>query len=292
MKISIVGFDSAWSASNEGAICAASIDAVGVIELSVAPTTSSFQFATDVIDRTKNDSDRTIVFLDQPHIVRNRRGSRPVERIVSSLVGRMLGGVQRSATEQPPSRVPMFGPNAPVWGFINRYGGPGNPFVMNEQPVVIYETYPVLYLIASNWLIEREHRLPCLPKYNPARPSTFSKNDWQFVCNRAAQLAGELAIDELAKWLIDLACIDKPNKQLQDKLDSAICLLQAIEWYFIDEYLVIGDFETGYMLSKTNAEIEDCLRVRCDNLNKEKKDDISWDSNKWIKRVKKPKFSF
>jgi predicted RNase H-like nuclease len=287
MKQLIVGFDSAWSANNSGAICAATVNTDASIELTLEPITATFIGAQDEIQSRQECVSKTIVFLDQPHIVNNRTGSRPAERIVSSPVGRRYGGTQRSATEVPADRIDMFGPNAPVWNFVDSFCGPANPFEYSKQNVVVYETYPVLYIIANDWLQPDKRSTGRLPKYNPARLKTFQLADWKFICMKAATLANELRIDELSAWLENASAIEKPTKQLQDKLDAAICLLQAIEWHLCEHFLVVGNMDTGYIVTKSNQVLEQEMRVRCGALAKENKDGLNWSAEKWLHRVTK-----
>ena len=60
----------------------------------------------------------TIVLLDQPTIVMNATGQRPVENIVGSPVSLRYGGMQPAYT----GRHEMFGEDAPVWSFLKRFG--------------------------------------------------------------------------------------------------------------------------------------------------------------------------
>lgn len=81
----------------------------------------------------------TIALLDQPTIVTNTTGQRPVENIVGSAVSLRHGGMQPANT----SRTEMFGPSAPIWPFLTRFGGPVNPLEAVAGSAVI-EIYPVL----------------------------------------------------------------------------------------------------------------------------------------------------
>ena len=65
----------------------------------------------------------TIVLLDQPTIVNNTTGQRPVENIVASAVSLRYGGMQPANT----SKEEMFGTKAPMWKFLARFGGPADP---------------------------------------------------------------------------------------------------------------------------------------------------------------------
>ena len=62
----------------------------------------------------------TIILLDQPTIVKNLTGQRPVENIVGSAISRRRGGMQPANT----SKENMFGKDAPIWPFLTRFGGP------------------------------------------------------------------------------------------------------------------------------------------------------------------------
>src|ERR1019366_7582291 len=97
----------------------------------------------------------TIILLDQPTIVENAAGQRPVEKIVGSLVSRRHGGMQPANT----SKGKMFGKEAPVWPFLAQFGGPADPL----KPVAgtrAFETSPVLAMIALDWMQPKSRRLP------------------------------------------------------------------------------------------------------------------------------------
>jgi predicted RNase H-like nuclease len=108
--------------------------------------------------------DSTLILLDQPTIVCNPQGQRPVEGIVSSAVSARLGGMQPASI----SRAEMFGLNAPVWPFLRRFGGPANP-LSPAGATLVFETYPVLLLIALAWMLPDSRMRGRLPKYNPQR---------------------------------------------------------------------------------------------------------------------------
>ena len=125
MTTLLIGFDSAWTAKNSGAL-------VGVlcgerdryIELG-SPITANFAEAERIIDRWKLQLSPSVTgqLLDQSTIVRNATGQRPVEHIVGSAISRRYGGMQPANR----SRTTMFGDDAPVWHFLSRFDGPLNP---------------------------------------------------------------------------------------------------------------------------------------------------------------------
>ncbi|HUQ67873.1 MAG TPA: hypothetical protein VM165_00025, partial [Planctomycetaceae bacterium] len=124
----------------------------------------------------------TLVLLDQPTIVTNVAGQRPVEHLVCSPVSLRYGGMQPPST----GRAEMFGPGAPVWPFLAAFGGPADPLDPVGGPGVI-ETYPVLTLIAPGWVQPDARPTGRLPKYNPDRRGTFTLADWAFVCAHARE---------------------------------------------------------------------------------------------------------
>jgi predicted RNase H-like nuclease len=111
---------------------------------------------------------QTIVLPDQPTIVKNATGQRPVENIVVSAVSLRYGGMQPANS----SKEEMFGTGAPIWRFLARFGGPADPLapVVNTR---VFETYPVLAMIALSWALPDSRPAGRLPKYNPERKKTF-----------------------------------------------------------------------------------------------------------------------
>ena len=123
----LVGFDSAWTRSNSGSV-------VGVLQLDDGtyraldpPRIVNYREAECVILKWQAEHvpTATIVLLDQPTIVGNAAGQRPVENLVASPVSRRYGGMQPANT----ARTEMFGEEAPVWRFLARFGGPADPLV-------------------------------------------------------------------------------------------------------------------------------------------------------------------
>src|SRR5688500_10268238 len=82
-------------------------------------------------------------------------------------------------------RQEIFGENAPVWPFLTRFGGPRNPLerIADQQ---VFETYPVLAIIALGWSLADSRAAGRLPKYNPLRKKIFSISDWQYLCGVAS----------------------------------------------------------------------------------------------------------
>src|SRR5687767_4692039 len=137
----LVGFDSAWTATNSGAIVGVLRADDGTFRELGSPETVNYEKAEALIQAWQAELKpaATTVLLDQPTIVKNATGQRPVENIVASAVSLRYGGMQPANT----GRKEMFGELAPVWRFLDRFGGPADPLA----PVAgtrVFETYPVL----------------------------------------------------------------------------------------------------------------------------------------------------
>lgn len=256
----LVGFDSAWTAGNSGAL-------VGVLhrddrtfrELG-PPQSVTYSEAAAVILNWKSQwpSCRTTVLIDQPTIVKNATGQRPVESLVSSPVGRRYGGMQPANT----GKSEMFGPDAPVWTFLSQFGGPADPLNSVADTLVI-ETYPVLAMIAMGWTWPDRRSTGRLPKYNPARQKTFSLSDWRYVCRQASFEFRDRGLTTLVDWVSSAAQSNRPQKSDQDKVDACLCLLVALYLVEQQDCLMVGDLETGYIVVPHAEGLRAELDVRC-----------------------------
>lgn len=259
MNTLLVGFDSSWTRANSGAL-------VGVLHRDDAtfldlgpPQVVDYLQAEDVIVRWQDEQKptATIVLLDQPTIVRNATGARPVENIVGSAVGRRYGGMQPANT----SKSEMFGPNAPVWAFLRRFGGPADPC----EPITgicVFETYPVLTMIALGWMLPDSRVAGRLPKYNPARKQTFSISDWRHVCEKSLAAVRSRGLIHIAQW-IEAAQNTFPSKRDQDCLDACLCLLVALYLSEGKDCLIVGDRQTGYIVVPYETKLREELDARC-----------------------------
>src|SRR5262245_52650216 len=150
MATLLVGFDSAWTATNSGALVGGLLQDDGTLRELGPPQTADFRDAATVVLKWQSEEDpvATLVLLDQPTIVKNAAGQRPVENLVSSPVSLRHGGMQPANT----AKTKMFGKDAPVWGFLRLFGGASDPL----KPVAdtqVLETYPVLAMMAFGWML-------------------------------------------------------------------------------------------------------------------------------------------
>jgi predicted RNase H-like nuclease len=225
MTTLVVGFDSAWTASNSGALVGVLHCDDGTFHELGPPRIAKYREAEGAILEWQAEQvpTATIVMLDQPTIVKNAAGQRPVENIVGSPVSLRYGGMQPANT----AKSEMFGEEAPMWRFLTRFGGPADPLEPVAQTQV-FETYPVLAMIALGWMLPNSHRAGRLPKYNPGRRRTFSNSDWQHVCRLALVAFRERGLAQLVRWIDEAAGSTSPRKRDQDRLDACLCLLVAL----------------------------------------------------------------
>ena len=260
MSTLLVGFDSAWTPGNRGAIVGALRDAGGAYHELGRPRVASFDEALRSIQRWQTDfaPSRTIILLDQPTVVPNATGQRPVENIVAGPVSRRFGGVQPANT----SRTQMFGPAAPLWSFLATLGCATDP-LLGSGGTRVLETYPVLALIGLGWCVADRRPTGRLPKYNPARRKTFALSDWRYVCTQAASALEAHQLPELGAWLMSAGSNAHPRKQLQDCVDACLCLLVGIRLAEGDESVIVGNSVSGHIIVPADSRLRDELDQRC-----------------------------
>jgi predicted RNase H-like nuclease len=267
MTTLLIGFDSAWTRTKIGAIVGAVIHDDGRITELGPPRPAQFADAARIIGewQTAHSASSTLVLLDQPTIVVNDLGQRPVEHIVCPCVSRRRGGMQPANR----GRTDMFGPAAPVWEFLSRFGGAADPFD-DAQSTRVLETYPVLAIIALGWTLpDKERPAGRLPKYNPERRKTFAISDWAHVCRTTSmQLAADGA-PESAAWAETAAIKTKPTKNDQDQLDACICLVSALLLAKSRDALFVGCRSTGYIVVPDSGMLRKELERRCLELERE-----------------------
>jgi len=236
-----------WQVNNPkapGAICAIALDETGQSSL-VAPRLVSFADALDFVVAERGDYPFSLVALDQPTIVPNAQGSRPVDKVAGSLISYIGGGVQPANR----GKVKMFGDDAPVWRFLSDIAARQEPHLAQsgQEGDFLIEVFPALALPA----LEPDFvgRLAA-PKYNPANRKKFRKEDWMAVTAAVAGTAARLEVPAFAIWAGQMGDIEYPRKADQDALDAAICALIGLNWVTGKmPSAMLGDLETGYMIT-------------------------------------------
>ena len=253
-KAVFTGFNSAWTRGNRGAI-AQIVDFGDRLELTEL-TTASFEEALLLINANVSGSNLEVIAIDQPLIVPNQTGSRPVEGVFRSMLGSLGGAIQPSSR----SRIGMFDDCAPIWSFLRGLDADEDVFAIPRAKSgrFAFEVYPVAAQIGLRSRLAMPNRLL---KYNPAGRKTFRPDDWLAMCALVAAEADRLGIDAVADWC-EWARMAKPHKCDQDKLDSLICALVAYMWWRdgLAASAAIGDLVNGYIVTPVAGPMVDCLR--------------------------------
>ena len=141
MREAFVGFDSAWADRDPGGITYATFED-GRPHSFVDPELVHFKDAAQIIERLRDTCAYVLVSIDQPTLVPNEEGMRPVEKVAASLIGSLGSGVQPAF--RGGKKAAMFGPSAPIWEFLRRIGARENPPAARDatQGLHLLEVFP------------------------------------------------------------------------------------------------------------------------------------------------------
>lgn len=259
-----IGFDSAWTdkPTAPGAIAAARLKDGALIDFQ-APRLVTFSEALNFVERVRRSSDLTILALDQPTIVPNLRGMRPVERVVASLISWAGGGVQPANR----GKRGMFCDESPIWSFLSELLAMEDPEETRQATTGLYllEVFPALSLLS--WDDRFCTRLGA-PKYNPGRRKTSKHEDFLRVAEVAARRFETLGFNEPAAECRKAGSLNAPRKGDQDKLDALLCLLVAIQWRRLprSQCLMIGSLAEGYMVTAASPSVRERVIARASQL--------------------------
>jgi predicted RNase H-like nuclease len=250
----IIGFDSAWTDNIKapGAVCSLVIAKDGTVNFK-PPRLASFDQAFEFIEAERRACDICLVALDQPTIVPNATGSRPVDRVAASVISFIGGGVQPANR----SKKNMFDDGAPIWRFLTRLSAKEDPELSRtaESGLFIIEVFPALALPALEAKFNGRHKAP---KYNPANRKKFRRSDWFDVIETVARYAGDVGIKEVQAWAQEMKreTTDRPPRKAdQDRLDAVLCGLIGYHWRAKtrQDSIMIGDLTSGYMIAPADA---------------------------------------
>ncbi len=252
-----VGFDSAWGGNPRrlGAICSISFSGEEYFNFK-EPEPVGFTDASDYIDLIRRFEMPTLIALDQPTVVANPTGVRPVEKVVASLISWMGGGVQPANLR----RAAFFGKDVPIWQFLRRLAAVEDPEAARvaDHGAHLIEVFPALALASLE--LKFFGRLMG-PRYNPER-KTFQLGSWIAVIDAMRAEAQRLSCTPFVEWLDRLRMKGAPRKADQDLLDAALCLLVAIRWRLSprETSVAIGDLRSGYMIAPVSVAVLGRLR--------------------------------
>ena len=282
MKKAFVGFDSAWSVKNNGAISYAVFHGDD-LEKVCLPQLSDFFDAARIIKKLQGECDDVLVAIDQPIIVPNSSGSRPVDTVAKSFMGQLGSAAQSAMRCGRGNQAAMFGDKAPVWKFINKigpcvYSGRTNDsdenraFVDFEAAKVatgqtrMIEVYPAIALPAleSEFMKPRREERRYAARYDPSKDN-FSPDDWKSVCATVKRYSAKFHLQSLSHWASEMVepwdSPQKPEKRHQDKIDAALCLIIALQWRRLSNAVcAIGDLDQGYIVTPTSGETRSILQ--------------------------------
>jgi predicted RNase H-like nuclease len=243
----IFGFDSAWTDAPKapGSICAISFGDRGRVEFH-EPRLVSFAGALTFIEDLRQNFACSLVALDQPTVVPNTAGSRPVDKVAAALVSFVGGGVQPANR----SKIGMFCDNAPIWSFLSELRAAEDPAEARAARAGHYliEVFPALALPA---LEDRFAQRLGAPKYNPQNRKKFRPEDWRSVTQVVQTSADAFGVRGLSDWAREMRFLPRPRKSDQDKLDAALCALIGLIWRAAPtaSSAMLGDVTTGYMVT-------------------------------------------
>ena len=193
MREAFVGFDSAWGGHRAGAIAWA-VFQDEVPEQTHLPRLVGFADAAEIIEDLQRKCDDVLVAIDQPIIVPNDTGERPVDGVADLLMRQLRSGALTANRTEPTVNIYLHGDEAPVWKFMSKIGSceyfgitDGDDmrafvdFEAAQEPLGthVIEVYPALALAALNPIfIDRGSAARYDPE-NRRRPHPFSLNDWR-----------------------------------------------------------------------------------------------------------------
>ncbi|PRA53570.1 DUF429 domain-containing protein [Ochrobactrum sp. MYb68] len=245
--VSVVGFDSAWTDKPKAPGALSIIRcSKGISRLHLEPTLTSFGQALEIINEERSKVGKCVIAIDQPTIVPNFSGSRPVDKVAGSLISWIGGGVQPANR----SKIGMFDDAAPIWRFKSELNADDDPEKARaaDQGIFLIEVFPALALPSVELAFCR--RLGA-PKYNPSVRKRFRSDDWRNVLCAISKFASAQRLQNHTDWSERMASEASPRKSDQDKVDAMICALVGLHWLFAprNESVMIGDIESGYMIA-------------------------------------------
>ncbi|MDR6182158.1 DUF429 domain-containing protein [Asaia bogorensis] len=252
-----IGFDSAWTdkQKSSGAICTVTMDG-SKLHAFIPPRLATFSEALEFI-RSARTEGVTQLALDQPTIVPNLSGSRPVEKVAGSVIGWMGGGVQPSNR----GRTGMFCDASPIWKFLQTLNSVEDPEEARVARHGLYrmEVFPALALASFD---PGFFGRLAAPKYNPVIRKKFRLTDWKRVARAAAREAEIYQCAAVAEWCREAEAFGTPRKADQDRLDAILCLLIALRWRLMprEASIMLGDLANGYIVAPCSPQVRERLQ--------------------------------
>ena len=201
-----IGFKSAWGDNKPGSIVWTSFSDRNQIK-SCLPKSAFFDDAINVCNELLNCHDFLLIGIDQPTIVENYSGMRPVEKAIGSFIGKLGGGVQPANLK----KSKLFGPSAPIGQFLKNIDALQDPMAarVSREGAYLIEVYAVLALTALEPEIMKRNEVA---RYNPDRFKNFCLDDWRLVTQAVERQTDKFNLSALSKWARSAANISSPRK--------------------------------------------------------------------------------
>jgi predicted RNase H-like nuclease len=240
MRAVFTGFDSAWGASNTGAICELVLQDDGSLLLQKdQPVSANWNNAIDRVGR-KADATLDIWAIDQPICVANESGCRPVEAdLAEALMGDFGCGAHSSNLSNP-----CWTASARIWDLLRTLAANG----YRHSPMAIpaedrgrhyFECYPHPAIVG---LFDLDHILKYKVRHRDG-------SAWQQMVRLLQSLASaDLPITNIGSFVTEWLAQNQDN---ENKLDAIICAYVAAYWwkYGTERSTMIGDTTTGYIVT-------------------------------------------
>ena len=238
MRAFFTGFDSAWSPLNSGAICDLLLEDDS-LRLVGDPIPASWGAAVVRAER-EDKADLQVWSIDQPLVVHNKDGCRPVERRLASALMADFGCGAHSSN----LGLPAWAEDAPIWSFIRALESKG----YQHNPMAIPGAK------AGQFYIECYPHPAILGLFDLGRILKYKVHhrnleDWQELIRLLRSLAcAELPICNICSFVEDGL---PQNKKNEDRLDSIVSAYVAAYWwkFGIHRSAVVGDLSTGYIVT-------------------------------------------
>jgi len=236
------GFDSAWYPGKTGAICDLVLEADS-LRIAAPPIPATWDCALERV-RQPAEIDLRVWAIDQPLVVANDQGCRPVDiDLMRALMRDFQVGAHTANLHRPP-----WQPGAPIWQFLQALEQVG----YRQDPMAIphatggrfyFECYPHPALIG---LFDLDRIL----KY---KKRSYNEDDWIRLINSVRSLASEEFPIKNVRDYVPAGIAH--SKTSEDMLDSIVCAYIAAYWwrFGVERSSLIGDLSSGYMVTPHNS---------------------------------------
>ncbi|MFI5297245.1 MAG: DUF429 domain-containing protein [Polyangiales bacterium] len=244
------GFDSAWGGRQCGAACHLLMERDGALRLDLETWRADVTWR-NAFERLRAPAESSlhVIAIDQPLVVPNVTGSRPVDvGLARALMRNYAVGAHSANTTNP-----CFAPAAGIWKMLSKLNEDGyqqDPLAVarRDDGKFYFECYPNAALVG--WL-------DFLPRYKFRHRNADA---WTQVVDllRGLATSDSLPVENIMGALPTDFSHSKKNEDMVDAIIAAYTA--AFLWrHGLTESQVIGDFATGYMVTPVNLAMRPLL---------------------------------